>query len=447
MTEPRVITAWLNYYNTPAFLDQTRQLAEVFMARHPEYRVEIVGHDWQELPGRVAEAARQGQAPTLAQFFYSATREALDLVDPAGRPLFRPVQRAVAGRREILGEPVVLDDLLPAVRDYYTVDGELTGMPTLASTAVFYVNTTLLEAAGVDTVPQTWQEVETAAKALAAMPDGPEYPASWPNHGWIFQQSLAQQGGMLADRDNGRSGPAQRVDLCSPELMAYVRFWQQLHRSGGFLYTGDTDPSTCWGGTFEAFATQRVAMTISSSVAAPYMVETGRAAGFTVVAAPLPHNGDVPCAGTLIGGDSVWLRAGLDPAVEDGALAFLQFLDNPRNAADRHKVSGYLPVTRPAADLLTAEGWFAQHPHLRVGLDQLDASDRSAAVRGALIGDLTGIQAAAVAAMHDVLVDGVDPAARFALASAQAQQLVDAYRTQCHGTGAVRRSPDCVRVA
>ncbi|MEU8264662.1 hypothetical protein AB0C02_29095 [Micromonospora sp. NPDC048999] len=72
-------------------------------------------------------------------------------------------------------------------------------------------------------------------------------------------------------------------------------------------------------------------------------------------------------------------------------------------------------MTRAAADLLTAEGWFAQHPHLRVGLDQL--------------------------------ADGVEPETRFAPATERAQTILDAYQAQCAGDGRVRRSPDCARVA
>lgn len=447
MTDRTVVEVWLNYYNTPTFLDQTREHAERFNAAHPDYQVVIEGHDFHDLPRAVAEAADRGTPPAVAQIYLTATREALDMVDSSGRPLFTSVQQAIGGRTEILGEPVVQDDILPAVKDFYTHVGDFSSTPTLASTALFYANMTMLKAAGISTVPRTWEEVEAACKAVSALPDGPAYAITWPNHGWIFQQEVAQQGGLLADHDNGRTGRARAVDLSTPEMLTYVRWWQQLHRDGYFLYTEDINPTTVWGGTFMAFAEQRVAMTISSSVAAPYMVQTGRAAGVEVVAARLPYNGAVPYVGNLIGGDSLWLVDGLDEATRDGALAFMQFLNNPRNAADRHKVSGYLPVTRASIALLETEGWFAENPHAYVAVEQLAAAELSPVSQGALVGDLGGIQDANVLAMHDVLLAGADPAARFAQATAEAQQILEDYEAHRNGEGQIRRNPLCQRIS
>jgi sn-glycerol 3-phosphate transport system substrate-binding protein len=447
MTGKTVVEVWLNYYNTPHFLDQTREQAELFNAAHPEYQVVIEGHDFHDLPRAVALAAERGTPPAVAQIYLTATQEARDMVDAAGKPLFTSVQQAIGGRAEILGEPVVLGDTLPAVSDFYTHDGDFASMPTLASTALFYANMTVLKAAGINTVPRTWEEVEAACKAVTALPDGPPYAITWPNHGWLFQQEIAQQGGLLADRDNGRTGRAQAVDLSSPQMLTYVRWWQQLHRAGYFHYTADTNPTTCWGGTFFAFAEQQVAMTTSSSVAAPYMVQAGKSAGFEVVASRLPYNGAVPYVGSLIGGDSLWLTGGLDDATRDGALAFMQFLNNPRNAADRHKVSGYLPITQASTALLESEGWFDENPHCRVAIEQLSASERSPVSQGALVGDLAGIQEANVQAMHDVLVEGADPVVRFAQATAEAQRILEDYEAHCHGDGEARRSPLCLRVS
>ncbi|KOX03149.1 extracellular solute-binding protein [Micromonospora sp. NRRL B-16802] len=447
MSGRTVVEFWLHYYNTPHFLDQTREMAASFNARHPEYEVVVTGHDFHDLPRVVAEAADRGVAPAVAQIYLTATQEARDMVDTAGQPLFTSVTRAIAGRREILGEAVVLDDVLPRVRDFYTVDGDLASMPTLASTALLYANTTMLAAAGVTSVPSTWAEVAAACKSVAALPDGPEYAITWPNHGWIFQQAIAQQGGLLADHDNGRSGRARTVDLSSPEMLAFVGWWRQLHRDGYFLYTEDMDPSTCWGGTFMAFAEQRAALTVSSSVAAPHLVQAGRDGGFDVVAARLPHNEAAPYVGNLIGGDSLWLTAGLDPAVQDGALAFMQYLNSPRNAADRHRVSGYLPITLSAVDLLEREGWFAQNPHARVGVDQLAASGSSPAARGALFGDFGGMQDVNARAMHDVLLHDADPAERFTQATEEAQRLLDEYNAHCVAADGTRRNPPCLRVS
>jgi sn-glycerol 3-phosphate transport system substrate-binding protein len=431
--DPIVIDVWVPHYPImPQFQNWTQELAASFNVAHPQYRVTVHGYDYLTLPQEVHAAAGTGRAPAIVQYFYTSAQEARDTRRPDGRPLFTSVEKAIGGRAEILGEPVVLADLVPAARDYYRYDGAVAAMPPLASTTLLYANTTLLAAAGVPEVPQTWAALDAAAKALAALTDGPGHAITWPNHGWLFQQSVAQQGGLLADHDNGRSGRAETVDLGSDELLAYAEWWQRLHLDGHYLYTYD-GVAVDWDANFAAFADQRVALVLTTSVEAPRMVAAGRAGGFDVVAARMPYNGAVPYAGNVIGGDSLWLADGLDEPTQDGALAFLQYLNSPRIAADRHQATNFIPVTRPAIGLLEQEGWFEANPHLRAAVDQLDATDGSPAARGALLGEFAGIQDAMTKAMHDVLATGADPLARFTQATAEAQRLLDGYNAYCAG--------------
>jgi sn-glycerol 3-phosphate transport system substrate-binding protein len=185
-----------------------------------------------------------------------------------------------------------------------------------------------------------------------------------------------------------------------------------------------------WVGTFDAFVKGRVAFLYNSSVMAEPVVSAGTRAGIEVVAGRLPHNGAVPYAGDVLGGDSLWLAAGLAPEVQDGALAFLQYLLNPESAAEWHKSSGFMPVTHGAHRLLTAEGWFAEKPHHLTAPAQLDASDGSPAATGALAGELSGMHADLVQAMTDVLEQDADPARRFARATVAAQRRLDDYHTR-----------------
>ena len=80
------------------------------------------------MPAEVAAAAEHGNPPDIAELHHTVTRAALDSLGRDGRSLFVPVERAVAGRTEILGHPVVIDDMLPAARDFFRYDGELTSV-------------------------------------------------------------------------------------------------------------------------------------------------------------------------------------------------------------------------------------------------------------------------------------------------------------------------------
>lgn len=427
-----VIDVWLaehpfpNHYGRH-FLEPICEVAADFERAHPDYHVNIQGHDFREVPRDVARAIEDGAAtPHLAEYYATAAQLAQDTYTRDGRPYFTTIGKALDGRAEILGEPVVVDDIEPLARDFFTYNEELTSIPATVTTTLLYSNKTMLDAAGIAEPPRTWAELEDAAAAVAAAPGGPAHGAiSWPTHGWLFQQALAQQDALLADHTNGRTGRAESVDLASKEMLAWADWWRRLGANGQYHYTDD------WLTAIQAFARQEVAFTLSSSKLAHEFVRTGKDAGFDVVASRMPHNDAVPFAGNLVSGQSLWLADGLDPATRDGALAFTQFLISPRNAAAWHRAIGFLPVTRTASGLLDDEGWFDDNPHQRAAGDQLRASARTPATAGALLGDFAGIQRAMTRAMDDVLLRGADTGRRFARATDEAQRLLDEHNACC----------------
>ncbi|ALG15192.1 phosphate ABC transporter [Kibdelosporangium phytohabitans] len=420
-----VVEAWLADLTFPHYMDTLYARAREFEKAHPEYEVRIRGIDFHDMPATVTRAANDGSVPAIAEFYYTQSPDALDMVEPAGKPVFASVEEEVGGRDEILGEPVVLDDLEPALRANYTSYGQLRSLPTVATTYHLFTNMTILRAAGVDEVPETWQDLRTACERIAQLPDGPQHAISWANHGIPFQHALAVQGGHIADNGNGRRGRAGKVDFTSKEMLAWVSWWQQLHKDGLYHYSGEIGD---WFGTFHSFAGQRTAFRFSSSNDLGSTVDAAQRAGFELAVSRFPYNADVPYHGNVVAGTSLWLADGLDPATRDGALAFMQYLANPVNAAAYHKEHSFIPVTRSAFALLEREGWFDAHPHYRAPSEQIGmmmTEGRSPA--GALVGKYFEIQDILTEGMHEVLAHDVDPVQALTKAQAEAQHLLDKY--------------------
>ncbi len=412
-----------------AFADDTRlgfaeDKAAAFNAAHPEYNVVVQSFDSYNTVFEQAQLALDGgNPPEIIHFFEAATQEAIDAVDAAGDPIFKSVTAAIGGRTEILGEPVVLDDVVSAARNYYTIDGDFYSMPWNTSSAIMFVNQDMLDAAGVD-IPETWADVDAACDTILAAADAPSGCITWPNHSWFIEQTLGQEGTLLANNDNGRTARATEVNVASDGMKAYFQWWKDLDASGKYLYTG---VQRDWDGTNAAFQAKEVAMLIYSSSDTTVLTETGAENGFNVVAAPMPYNSDVPFEGNLIGGATLWLLNGLDTTTEDGALAFMNYFSNPENAAEWHKITGYIPITNAAVQLLKDEGWYETSPNSLVASDQLDAAANTPAARGALLGNFVSIRDVLTAAAENMLVNDGDVTTILEEAQGEAQRLLDEY--------------------
>lgn len=421
------IDVWLANHPIPDFNLPVVEAAESFSRAHPGCEIRIREIGFRDLPGEVVDAVERGDPPDLAEYYFTAGQVALDTRAGNGDPLFVPLHQAIGDRTKILGEPVVVDDIVPVVRDYYSRGGELVSMPSMVSTAIMFANQDMLRRAGVERVPATWRELTAACAAITEMPDGPAHGVAWPNHGWLFQMEVAAQNGLFSNNDNGRSGRSTRVCLDSPEVLNYVRWWQRLHESAHYLYTGKKRD---FFGGMEAFTRQEVAFVVTSSAAGQMLLDEAAEAGFEIATGQLPRNDEAPYAGRLLGGQSLFLKAGLAKEKEDCALAFLQHLHNPQHAV-RRVHNGSLPVTLPAYEQVIADGWADRQPGFRTAAEQVVSSNRTPAGTGALLGDINRIHDVLTAAMHDVLTSGAQPAARFRAATEEAQALLDRYNAAC----------------
>ena len=410
-----------------AFSDEARlgfaqDKAAAFNAAHPDYNVEVTSFaSYNDVFDAAILAVDSGEPPGLIHFFEAATRQALDAVDSSGTPIFKSVTDAIAGRTEILGEPVVLDQVVSAARDYYTVDGSFYSMPWNTSTTVMFNNMDILNEAGITEPPATWAEVTAACEAIAALPDGPSGCITWPNHSWFVEQSLGQQGELLSNNDNGRSDRASEVFLESDGMMAYLDWWKGLNDAGYYTYTG---LQRDWDGTSNAYLAEEVAMLVYSSSDTTFF-DTN--ATFTNQASFMPSNEAVDYVGNLIGGATIWMLDGMDATTEDGALAFTNFFSNPENAAAWHQLTGYIPITTSGEDVLAAEGWYDESPNSKVASEQLAAAANTPASLGALLGNFVGIRDIITLAIEDILVNDVDIATRMATANAEANKSLSEY--------------------
>jgi sn-glycerol 3-phosphate transport system substrate-binding protein len=441
-TDVRVWIAFTDYR-----LDWAQQKAATFNAQFPQYNVTVEGYaNYEELFAATALAAEQDSLPAVVQYFEVATQDARD------SGYFKSIASALGDRTEVNGIPVNLDDFIAPVAAYYTLGGEFTSMPWNTSSAIMFSNSTILEAAGVEGIPATWAEVEAACELVMALESAPEFCFTWPNHGWFFEQWVAQQDAALANNDNGRTDRATEVTLNSDAGIAVVSWLQDMYNKG-YLYYSGAQGGDSWATVDQAFQTQQVAMAAYSSSDTAVYTQTGVDNGFTVTASFLPYNQETGWTGNLIGGASLWLTDGLPTEVEDGALSFLLWFTDTENAAEWHQVTGYMPIRISAVELLSGagwydaispeasqvwmdnalvqasqgSGWFETNPNFVVAANQLAESEVTAATSGALLGAFPSIRNVVTQAIDTAILTGADATETLTAAATEANTILSEY--------------------
>ncbi len=416
---PVDVPVWVAF--TDYRLDWAKEKAAAFNEAFPQYNVTVEGYaNYEELFTATALAAEQGSLPAVVQYFEVATQDARD------SGYFKSIASALAGREEVNGIPVAMDDFIQPVAAYYTLDGEFTSMPWNTSSAIWFSNMNLLTEAGIDAPPATWAELDAACEAVMALADAPEYCWSFPNHGWFFEQWLAQQNGEFANNGNGRDARATEVTFNSEAGLAVLQ-WMDEQVAKGYLYYSGAQGGDSWSTVDQAFLGGQVAMAAYSSSDTRVYTDTGAENGFEVLASFMPYNDATGWTGNLIGGASLWLVDGLDAAAEDGALSFLLWFTNTENQAEWAQITGYFSVRQSSVDALTADGFFDENPNFRVAPDQIAQSEVTPATSGALVGGFPAIRNVVTQAIDTVLLTDEDAQTVLDAAAAEANTILEEY--------------------
>jgi sn-glycerol 3-phosphate transport system substrate-binding protein len=447
--DPANIAVWVAFKTERQ--DWTTQKAAQFNALFPQYNVTVEGGlEYEGLDDKIKLAAEQGTLPGIVHYNEVSTTIARD----SGN--FKSIADALGDRTEVNGIPLNADDFVQPVSAYYTLDGKFTSMPWNASSSVMFSNMNILKAAGVDTPPATWADVEAACEKIMAMDGHPTYCITFPNYGWFFEQWLAQQNALFANNDNGRSARATEVAFNNDAGVATLTWLKGLYDKGYLYYSGKKDGDS-WQTVDDAFLPgTEVAMAIYSSSDTAYYTNTGKANGFDVAASRLPYNQDAEggWTGNLIGGGSLWLVNGLTPEQEDGALTFLLWLTNTDNAAEWHQITGYFPIRQSSIDLLSSDAWydeiaggasdvwkaidaisaakgtnwFETNPNYIVAAQQVADSKITPATQGAVMGAFPDIRSIVTTTIDKVLLTkDADPKTELDAAAADANKVLGEY--------------------
>ncbi|GEK71542.1 MULTISPECIES: sn-glycerol-3-phosphate ABC transporter substrate-binding protein UgpB [Halomonas] len=355
------------------------EIAADFNASQDDYVVEpsFRGNYSETMTGAIA-AFRAGEAPAIVQIYEVGTATMMN------------AEGAIVPVHELMsesGQDVDPGAFLPAVTGYYTdADGRMLSMPFNSSTPVVYVNRDILDEAGVDAVPTTWQGLgETLGRIVDSGAAECGMTTTWPS--WIQLENFSARNDLpFATEQNGFGGLEARLSIDDTAAVDHIQRLADWQQDGRFDYGGRFDDAA------PAFYTGRCAMLMASSASLAGVRANAEDFDFSV--APLPYDSDLVDTpqNSIIGGASLWVLAGKSDEVYQGVARFFDYLSSAEVQADWHQFSGYLPITQAAYELGQQQGFYEQNPGSAVAIEQMTGVTPTANSKGLRLGNMPQIR-------------------------------------------------------
>ena len=199
----------------PSYSDGTQALWEGiisdFETENSDIKVNLEVQSWDNINDVVRTKVQSDEAPDVLNIDAFAGFTADDLLYAAD---------------EVVSTET-LDDIQDSFKENASIDGTQYGLPLIASARTMFVNTDLMDEAGVDAVPTTWDELLAASKKISALGGGVS------GYGMPLGNEEAQAETSIWTFGAGGSwGDTSELTIDTPEAQEAVGFMKQMIDEG-----------------------------------------------------------------------------------------------------------------------------------------------------------------------------------------------------------------------
>lgn len=385
-----------------------------YNASQSKYYVKaIFQSSYDDTINKINAGLASGDLPNLAQIFDAGTQRMVDT-------------KKVALMQDLFerdGLKSVMDDMEPAVRQSYTINGKLVSAPFNSSTAMLYIDRKAFKDAGLDPDKKLWtyEEIRDAAKKLTVKgADGKTtrygmtiYPESW-----FFEQQHAAHDKTYGDPDNGRTARMTKYTYSNDLAVDYFNWQKAIIDDGSGLYFGPSQGGNAAGA---AFTNGQAAMLMNSIASLRTLIAGAERGGKQVDVGVIymPRRTANDKFRTVVGGASLWITTTGTKEQQDGAWDFVKWALTPEIQAFWASNTGYYPVVRKAYDQQVMKDALVKYPQFNVAIDQLRLSDVTPAGSFHVSGVFVSMRQDVIKAIDD-FITGKVPTAKEALDKAVA---------------------------
>jgi multiple sugar transport system substrate-binding protein len=287
----------VHYFNVQGQIDALGQLQKDFEAANPGVKLHFTYVPFGELVSRTLQMAAVHKPPAISAI------DNPDVLRVAKAGILKDISADVA-------KIELWSDVYPGPRAAVTDGSKVYGVPIGSNSLALYYNKKLLTDGGVSAPPQTWDQLtETATKTTKSPVYGIAFSAvNTEEATWQWEPFLWSNGGSLSD-------------LASPNAKVALELWVDWVKKG--LASKDV---VNWnqGDVPNEFISGRAA----TMVMGPWQLANVKKSGldFGIVTIPVPKEGSKPVV--PLGGE-VWCVLKGNPKVEQAAMKFVQFTQEP----------------------------------------------------------------------------------------------------------------------
>ncbi len=258
----------------------------------------------------------------------------------------------------IATDSVDVDDFYSGLTENCIVDGSYYGLPYLRSTPVFYMNTTLLEEAGLDTKgPETWDEFADYCKTVKE--ELGIYGFAMFSYDWILESFFFQYGSSVLSADE------TSTNINSDTAKEIISFFKELEEQDLIVIYANADSAQL----STEIMNQTSAMWVQSTGNLTNYMNIGSENGFEVGTAYIPKE---VTHGVPTGGCNLVITSKLTDAETEAAWEFVQWMTSTENTVKASTNTGYVVTRLSATETPEIQDLFASTPQAKVALDQLE---------------------------------------------------------------------------
>lgn len=383
--------------------DALRKLINRYNESQDKYYVESVFQaSYDDTLSKFNASLSGNQLPNVVQIYDIGSQRMIDTKQ------IIPVQDLI--QRDNLQS--LVDDLEPAIRNYYTINGKLYSMPFNSSTMVMYYDKNAFKEAGLDANKKIWtySELLEAAKKLTKKDGSGKVSRAGVglyDYSWFFEQELAAHDTLAATPNNGRTERATKFTFNNSVGVKWLEWQKQLLDNNTATYFGTNGPPAT-----TAFLNGQTAITFESIASLRNILSTNEKNGgkLDVGIAYVPRLDGQTGGRTAIGGASLWLTNKGTKEQQEGGWDFMKFLAQPEIQAIWSSSTGYMPIRLSAYDQQEMKDTLKKYPQFQVGVEQIRSGQTNYNNAGCVAGNMISVRNYIQQATDDFLTGHADSA-------------------------------------